>query len=84
MCRNEDATGEEGNGKPPHSIHYPREDSALSLVSATLELQYAILGILIDCDGISHCFMYLLQEKPRAVTVRRVLALSLIPMHGPY
>ena len=27
MCHNKIAIGEEGNGKPPHEIHFPRENS---------------------------------------------------------
>ena len=38
----ENITGEEGNGKRPHKIHFPRKNSALSLVSATLEIEYAM------------------------------------------
>ena len=34
--------GEEGNGKPPHKTHYHRKQlRTLSLVSATLEIEYA-------------------------------------------
>ena len=37
------AIGEEGNGKPPHKIPSPRKKlRALSLVSATLEIDYAM------------------------------------------
>ena len=39
-CKN--AIGEEGNLKLPHEIYFPRKNSrALSLVSATLEIEYA-------------------------------------------
>ena len=31
MCDNESTIGEEDNGKPPHEIHYPRENSELRL-----------------------------------------------------
>ena len=41
-CRIENAIGEEGRGKPPHEIHFPRKQlRALSLVSTTLEIEYA-------------------------------------------
>ena len=36
------AIGEEGNGKPPQKIHFPRQElRALSLASAKLEIEYA-------------------------------------------
>ena len=39
---NKSTIGEEGNEKPPHKIHFPRIDiTALSLVSAKLEIEYA-------------------------------------------
>ena len=39
----EHAIGEEGNGKPPQEFHFPREKlRALSLASATLEMEYAL------------------------------------------
>ena len=42
MRRYRNATGEEGNGKPPREFHFPRKKlRALSLVSATLEIEYA-------------------------------------------
>ena len=35
--------GEEGNGKQPHKIHFPRKQlAALSLVSAKLKIKYAM------------------------------------------
>ena len=41
MCRNKNAIGEEDNGKPHHKVHFPRKKlRALSLVSATLEIEY--------------------------------------------
>ena len=44
-CHNNSIIGEEGNGKPPHKLHFPRKKKkklrALSLVSATLEIEYA-------------------------------------------
>ena len=36
------AIGEEGNGKPPLELHFLRKNSALTLVSATLEIEYAV------------------------------------------
>ena len=34
--------GKEGNGKPSHEFHFPRKKlRVLSLVSATLEIEYA-------------------------------------------
>ena len=42
MCRIENATGEGGNGIPPHKIHFPwKKLKTLSLVSATLQIEYA-------------------------------------------
>ena len=42
-CHNKSAIGEEGSGKPPHHTHFPRRKfRALSLVSATLEIEYAM------------------------------------------
>ena len=43
MYDTKNAIGEEGNGKPPHDFHFPRKKlRALSLVSATLEIEYAM------------------------------------------
>ena len=42
-CRNKNVIGEEGNGKPPHKIHFPRNVlRALSPVSAKLKNEYAL------------------------------------------
>ena len=42
MCHNQNAIGKDSNGKPPHELNFPREElQALSLVSATLEIEYA-------------------------------------------
>ena len=41
-CYNVNAIGEEGNGKPPHKIHFPGEKlRALSVVTAMLDVEYA-------------------------------------------
>ena len=41
-CHNKNAMREEANGKTPHKIHLPRKKlRALSLVSATLKIEYA-------------------------------------------
>ena len=41
MCHNKYTIGEAGNGKPPHKVEFPRKNSrALSLFSATLEIEY--------------------------------------------
>ena len=42
MYHFQNGIGEEGNGKPSHEFHFPRNKlRALSLVSATLEIEYA-------------------------------------------
>ena len=42
MCHNENVIGEEGNGKRSAEFHFYRKNSrALSLVSGTLEIEYA-------------------------------------------
>ena len=39
----EHTIGEEGNGKPPHEFHLPRQKlRALSLVSATLKIEHNV------------------------------------------
>ena len=38
-CRNKNTIDEEGNGKPPHEIHYPRKKST------TLEIEYATQSV---------------------------------------
>ena len=41
------AIGEEGNEKPPHEFHLPRKQLRdLSLVSATLEIEYTTQNII--------------------------------------
>ena len=40
----------EGNGKPPHEFHFPRQNSEPSLVSATLEIEYATQFFYGDVD----------------------------------
>ena len=43
VCHTESAFGEEGNGKPPHKIKFPRKRlRALSLASAMLKIEYAM------------------------------------------
>ena len=46
MCHIKNAIGEEGNMKPPQKFHFPIKLRALSLVSATLETEYAMQFIL--------------------------------------
>ena len=42
MCYNKNAIGEEGNGKPPHKIHFPRKNSEPCLwFPAKLKIKYA-------------------------------------------
>ena len=41
-CHNKNTTGEEGKGKRFNNVYFPRKNStALSLVPATLEIEYA-------------------------------------------
>ena len=42
VCHNESAIGKEGNKEPPNKDHFPRKKFRdLSVVSATLEIEYA-------------------------------------------
>ena len=41
-CNSKNIIGKEGNGEPPHKVHVHRKIAELlSLVSATLEIEYA-------------------------------------------
>ena len=55
MFHRKDTTGEEGNWKLPHEIHFAREKlRALSLASATLEIEYA--NAVLCCIVFSLCY----------------------------